>query len=112
MRGPAAAAGTAAAGTVVVHDCRMQPDLRRMFIRHAAFSPNGGVFGEHASSDQVYAALGAPLVNHALHGGRGTLVFYGQTGSGKTLTTAHVQARAAEQPSPRLARTEARRCTG
>lgn len=84
-------------GAITTHCCLMKPDLRRMFIRHATFAPNGGVFGEGASSDDVYGQAGTPLVAHALNGGKGTLLLYGQTGSGKTLTATHFQARAAEQ---------------
>ena len=69
---------------ITTHCCLLKPDLRRMFIRHSTFSPNGGVLNEHATSDDAYAAFGADLVQLALSGGRGTLLMYGQTGSGKT----------------------------
>lgn len=41
-------------GSVTTHTCLMKPDLRRMYIRHAAFSPPGGVFDDCATSEQVY----------------------------------------------------------
>lgn len=82
---------------ITTHCCLLKPDLRRMFIRHSTFSPNGGVLNEHATSDDAYAAFGADLVQLALSGGRGTLLMYGQTGSGKTMTISHLQTRAAQQ---------------
>lgn len=92
-------------GTVTTHTCLMKPDLRRMFLRHAAFAPSGGVFDEGASSSEVYAGACEPLVEMALRGGRGTIVMYGQTGSGKTMSLAHIQQLAAahlfrEAPPP------------
>lgn len=89
--------GDASRARITTHTCLMKPDLRRMFIRHAAFAPNGGVFGEHASSEDVYASVGAPLVQLALRGGRGTLLLYGQTGSGKTMTMSRLQVLAARE---------------
>ena len=80
---------------VTTHCCLLKPDLRRMFIRHSTFMPNGGVLNEAATSDDAYAAFGVDLVDLALGGGRGTLLMYGQTGSGKTMTLSHMQARAA-----------------
>ena len=80
---------------ITTHCCLLKPDLRRMFIRHSTFSPNGGVLDESASSDDCFAAFGVDLVELALRGGRGTLLMYGQTGSGKTMTISHMQGRAA-----------------
>ncbi|KAI9219817.1 P-loop containing nucleoside triphosphate hydrolase protein [Blastocladiella britannica] len=44
------------------------------------------VFGPDASNRDVYAAVGAPLVQACLKGFNGTLIAYGQTGTGKTTT--------------------------
>ena len=76
---------------VTTHACLMKPDLRRMFLRNGTFTPSGGVFNEGSTSSDLYEAAGKPLVELALRGGRGTLLFYGQTGSGKTMTTHEVQ---------------------
>ena len=84
-------------GSITTHACLMKPDLRRMFIRHASFRPSGGVFGETATSADVFNEVGVPLVNRALSGGHGTCILYGQTGSGKTMTLAHIQKMMAER---------------
>lgn len=43
-------------------------------------------FGGESTNDQVYAAVGAPLVRRAMAGSVGVVFAYGQTGSGKTHT--------------------------
>ena len=43
-------------------------------------------FGADATDDEVYAALGRPLVHRAMAGQVGVVFAYGQTGSGKTHT--------------------------
>ena len=86
-----------AGGRLVAHLCLMKPDLRRMHMKHAAFGVSGAAFDASASSEQVYARAGAPLVAHALRGGRGALFMYGQTGSGKTYTMEAMHACLAEQ---------------
>ena len=86
-----------AGGRLVAHLCLMKPDLRRMYMKHAAFGVSGAAFDADATSEQVYALAGAPLVAHALRGGRGALFMYGQTGSGKTHTMEAVHACLAEQ---------------
>ena len=86
-----------AGGRLVAHVCLMKPDLRRMYMKHAAFGVSGAAFDANATSEQVYALAGAPLVAHALRGGRGALFMYGQTGSGKTHTMEAVHACLAEQ---------------
>ena len=43
-------------------------------------------FGQAASNDEVFAALGRPLVAKAFAGEVGVIFAYGQTGSGKTFT--------------------------
>ena len=55
-----AVAVNARLGTTTTHTCLMKPDLRRMFIRHATFSPGGGAFDEHASSEAVYDKARTP----------------------------------------------------
>ena len=47
-------------------------------MKHAAFAVSGAAFDADATSEQVYARAGAPLVAHALRGGRGALFMYGQ----------------------------------
>ena len=84
-------------GRLVAHLCLMKPDLRRMYMKHAAFGVSGAAFDADATSEQVYALAGAPLVAHALRGGRGSLFMYGQTGSGKTHTMEAVHTCLAEQ---------------
>ena len=88
-------AGGVRGESITTHCCLLKPDLRRMFIRHSTFGPNGGVLDEAASSDDCFAAFGLELVELALRGGRGTLLMYGQTGSGKTMTISDLQVRAA-----------------
>ena len=44
------------------------------------------VFGPESTQDQVYARLGAPVLEHAFNGFNGTIFAYGQTASGKTHT--------------------------
>lgn len=83
--------------SVTTHCCLMKSDLRRLFLRHACFAPSGGVFDECAHSSAVYAHAARPLLELALGGGHGTLLFYGQTGSGKTMTASHVQAELANE---------------
>ena len=86
-----------AGGRLVAHLCLMKPDLRRMYMKHAAFGVSGAAFDADATSEQVYAHAGAPLVAHALRGGRAALFMYGQTGSGKTHTMEAVHSCLAEQ---------------
>ena len=44
------------------------------------------MFGELAPQDEVYAAVGAGLVNEVLQGFNATIFAYGQSGTGKTYT--------------------------
>ena len=50
-------------------------------------------FGDNSESDdrRVYGDVVAPLVQHALRGGRSTVIAFGQTGSGKTHTVVELQ---------------------
>ena len=50
-----------------------------MFLRHSKFAPSGGAFDGAASSDDVFEAVGKPLVALSLSGGRSTLLMYGAT---------------------------------
>ena len=57
-------------------------DVRPM--HHA--STLDGAFGPADTTEDVFAAVGIPLLRSALDGGTSTLMAYGQTGSGKTHT--------------------------
>ena len=60
------------------------------------------VFGPEDGGERVFRCLGAPLVDHALAGGRATCVAYGQTGSGKTTTVRCLQRLACDRIFDRL----------
>jgi kinesin family protein 2/24 len=79
---------------IVVHDGRMKPDMRNMFMRHTQFSFDH-VFSEAADNDEVYAGTAQPLVDAAMAGKIATIFMFGQTGSGKTHTMSAVHERAA-----------------
>ena len=49
---------------IVIHDCRMHPDCRRLFVSHNTFTFDR-VYDEHCSSADVYAGSVAPLVSMA-----------------------------------------------
>eukprot|EP00854_Cymbomonas_tetramitiformis_P021855 gene21855-26308_t len=49
---------------VIIHDARMESDMRRMFMNHHRFKFSA-VFGEHVDNDNVYHASAAPLVKSA-----------------------------------------------
>lgn len=49
------------------------------------------VFGELATTDEMYFSIVEELVVHASNGGIATLLAYGQTGSGKTFTISQLQ---------------------
>ena len=44
------------------------------------------VFGPEASQEEIYRAVGAPIIKHAHAGFNCSVIAYGQTGSGKTYT--------------------------
>jgi kinesin family protein 2/24 len=69
----------------------MHADLKRMFVKHCAYTLSGGVFDDNATEDDVYVRSAAPLVAGALKGGVGALFMYGQTGSGKTHTMENIE---------------------
>jgi kinesin family member 2/24 len=78
--------GRGGAAQVIVHDARMHPDMRHMFINHHTFAFDA-VFGEAASNRQVYAETASQLVQRAVDDSvTATIMMYGQTGSGKTFT--------------------------
>ena len=71
--------------SIVVHDCRLKPDCRHLFISHHKFIFDR-VYSEAESGGDVYAAEVRPLVDRVVRGGHATVMMYGQTGSGKTHT--------------------------
>uniref|UniRef100_A0A061RIY0 Kinesin motor domain n=1 Tax=Tetraselmis sp. GSL018 TaxID=582737 RepID=A0A061RIY0_9CHLO len=75
---------------VVVHNCQMHADLKRMHILHRAF-PCTATFSELSTSSEVYSVAAAPLVTAAAYGGQAALFMYGQTGSGKTYTMSTIE---------------------
>jgi len=103
--GGVSSSGGAAAtcpGKVLVHNCVMHPDMKRMFHK-ACWFPAHKAFGEHASNPWVYTQCAHPLVKCvALQGGVGTLFMYGQTGSGKTHTMTGIEEGVARQLSALL----------
>ncbi|EQC35035.1 hypothetical protein SDRG_07275 [Saprolegnia diclina VS20] len=70
---------------LVVHDCQMYADMKRKFIESHTHTFSH-VFSEKTSTDDVFDRVGAPLVDHAMGGGKAVIMMYGQTGSGKTHT--------------------------
>ena len=73
-------------GSIVVHDCRLRPDCRTLFVNHTSFSFDR-VFDEHTNSGTVYACEVAPLVRLICRASvPACVMMYGQTGSGKTFT--------------------------
>eukprot|EP00928_Gymnodinium_smaydae_P085193 TRINITY_DN68542_c0_g1_i1.p1 TRINITY_DN68542_c0_g1~~TRINITY_DN68542_c0_g1_i1.p1 ORF type:complete len:755 (-),score=109.83 TRINITY_DN68542_c0_g1_i1:126-2390(-) len=87
---------TVAGRFAIVHVCGMAPDLHRMHVKHCHF-PCAEAFGEHATNEDLHRAAMAPLVAHALAGGKSTCLMYGATGSGKTFTMTAMQQLAAPQ---------------
>mmetsp|Transcript_16291 Transcript_16291/g.35671 ORF Transcript_16291/g.35671 Transcript_16291/m.35671 type:complete len:854 (-) Transcript_16291:107-2668(-) len=83
-------------GSVVVHDARMQADMRNMYLNHHDFSFDA-VFDEAADNNAVYVDSASETVRSVAAGGWGTIMMYGQTGSGKTYTMTSFYERAASQ---------------
>ena len=54
--------------------------------RLLGFGPFDALFGPESSQEDVFEALGRPMVEAALTGMNATILAYGQTGSGKTHT--------------------------
>ena len=81
---------------ITVHDCRLYPDCRRMYVEHKSFRFDR-VYNEQADSLEVYNESVSPLVRRATIESRAsTVLMYGQTGSGKTFTMRAIFAAAAE----------------
>ena len=57
------------------------------------------VFGHEASQDELYCAVGRPMVDQCLRGYNGAILCYGQTGSGKVEARAHSCSRNGAHPS-------------
>eukprot|EP00429_Kryptoperidinium_foliaceum_P003262 CAMPEP_0176021724 /NCGR_PEP_ID=MMETSP0120_2-20121206/10556_1 /TAXON_ID=160619 /ORGANISM="Kryptoperidinium foliaceum, Strain CCMP 1326" /LENGTH=489 /DNA_ID=CAMNT_0017354845 /DNA_START=29 /DNA_END=1495 /DNA_ORIENTATION=+ len=80
---------------VVVHDARMKPDMRHMFMNHVDFVFDE-VFGEETGNSDVYLSTARDLVRAVSQGvSSGTVMCYGQTGSGKTFTMSSIYERVA-----------------
>ena len=70
---------------MVVHNCTMHADLRRMHMTHAEFGVCEA-FGDGDATDDVCARGIGPLLDYVRRGGCSTCFMYGQTGSGKSFT--------------------------
>jgi kinesin family protein 2/24 len=92
-RGEFDAVSCVSARQVVVHDAKMRPDMRGMYMDHHEFTFDE-VFDESATNDAVYQSAAAPLVRLAAGGGFATAMMFGQTGSGKTYTMSGIYERA------------------
>ena len=79
-----------APGRVVVHNCCMQPDLKRMFLRHVQYVVSEA-FDEHVETPELCERGVHPLLANVLSGGCSTLFMYGQTGSGKSHTMGGIE---------------------
>jgi hypothetical protein len=86
---------------VAVHDAKMRPDMRHMYMDHHEFKFDQ-VFDETATNDHVYDSAAAPLVRLAASGGYATAMMFGQTGSGKTYTMGGIYERACAELFTRL----------
>ena len=64
---------------VVVHDAKMRPDMRQMYMDHHEFKFDQ-IFDERVDNDSVYLSAAAPLVHLAASGGYATAMMFGQTG--------------------------------
>lgn len=74
----------------IVHECKFRVDGITKFLENHGFQFDA-TFHEESSNEDVYSTMCAPLLQHVVNGGRGTLFAYGQTGSGKTHTMQGVQ---------------------
>ena len=68
--------GGAAGREVVVHNCQMHADLKRMYIRHQSFAVSGA-FDESADNDAVFEHAASGVVRRACDGGTAALFMYG-----------------------------------
>lgn len=64
--------------TVIVHDARLDSDMKTQLLRHHEFTFNR-VFDDTASNDDVYNETVGPLVRVVRAGGDGTVFMYGQS---------------------------------
>ena len=78
---------------IVVHNCQMHADLKRMFVKHGTFSLHGQAFDEDVDEIEVYETAVKPLVENVIEkdGGSAALFMFGQTGSGKTHTMSNIE---------------------
>ena len=81
---------------IVVHDARMQKDMKSMFMNHYEFTFDV-IFDEKASNQDVYKQSAAPLLKISKNGGYCTCMVYGQTGSGKTFTMSSIYEQVANE---------------
>ena len=87
--------GGSSSREVVVHNCQMHADLKRMYIKHQSFAVSGA-FNELADNEAVFEHAASGVVRSACDGGTAALFMYGQTGSGKTYTMGSIEREAAE----------------
>jgi len=85
---------SSAVSYVLIHNCQMHADMKRMLIKHIKF-PCDFAFGDTATNKEVYGRAAAPLVRQAASGKIATIFMYGQTGSGKTFTMGGIEELAA-----------------
>lgn len=64
--------------TVVVHDARLDCDMKTQLLRHHEFTFQR-VFGENATNDDVYREVVEPMVRQVSRGNNGTVFMYGQS---------------------------------
>eukprot|EP00916_Digyalum_oweni_P005305 GHVL01009289.1.p1 GENE.GHVL01009289.1~~GHVL01009289.1.p1 ORF type:complete len:631 (-),score=95.34 GHVL01009289.1:2901-4793(-) len=76
--------------SIAVHDCRMHPDMKQMFVSNSLY-PFDYVFDEKTESQTVFDSVIDPLVSYFLGGKSSCVLMYGQTGSGKTYTMTAIQ---------------------
>jgi kinesin family protein 2/24 len=85
--------GASKPNEIVVHNCQMHADLKRMFVKHGTFSLHGRAFDEDVEEIEVYETAVKPLVENVIEtdGGSAALFMFGQTGSGKTHTMSNIE---------------------
>ena len=85
--------GASKSNEIVVHNCQMHADLKRMFVKHGMFSLHGQAFDEDVEEIEVYETAVKPLVGNVIEkeGGSAALFMFGQTGSGKTHTMSNIE---------------------
>lgn len=74
---------------IIIHDCRMHPDMRRRYIQHNFFALDE-IFDSQVSSKSVYNRTVLPLLKSSVENGHCSCIMYGQTGSGKTYTMSSI----------------------